>query len=346
MFEISQLIRRVIDMLQEAIFENYGIVMGRQEATGTYLRFFSNNTLYTIIPVQEVDETELMERLKLSVFMHTQGDFYVSKFILTRNNTYLAEDDDQLFILLENSVLEQARPSQMGYKLAKFHIRGKSFNEPITACSRIGKWKELWEGRIDYIEALWRDKVQTHPANEFEKLFVESFPYYLGLAENAIQYLVDCEIDDDPSEIDTGTVCHERFYTTNWIGKYLVKNPFDWVFDHHSRDLGEWVREHQRLFPTTYQPEMVDFLREYNYYSPISGFSWKLIYARLLFPVRYIEIIERYFENKKVDRQKEAEDELVSFLQKSHHYEEFLRYFFTVNEIPIARLGISKVDWL
>ena len=49
MFEISQLIRRVIDMLQEAIFENYGIVMGRQEATGTYLRFFSNNTLYTII---------------------------------------------------------------------------------------------------------------------------------------------------------------------------------------------------------------------------------------------------------------------------------------------------------
>lgn len=32
------------------------------------------------------------------------------------------------------------------------------------------------------------------------------------LGENAIQYLVDTEIDDTPQIVDSGTVCYERFY--------------------------------------------------------------------------------------------------------------------------------------
>ncbi len=56
------------------------------------------------------------------------------------------------------------------------------------------------------------------PNQEMEKRFLETFPYYLGLTENAIQYLVDTEIDDLPRSVDAATICHHRFRAKN-MGK-------------------------------------------------------------------------------------------------------------------------------
>ncbi|MEH6941738.1 spore coat putative kinase YutH [Bacillus sp. JJ722] len=333
-------------MLQDVIYENYGLVMERQRTEGAYQRFFSGNALYTIVPISEVNEDELMERLKMSHFMQQQGDQYVSSFVMSRENTYLSEDEGNLFILTENLLLEEPRSIKMGSKLAKFHSRGHTFAEPIKVCNRIGKWKELWENRIDTIEGVWREKLQAHPINDFERLFVESFPYYLGLGENAIQYLVDCEIDENPTNLDAGTVCHERFYSDTWSGEYLLKNPFDWVFDHQSRDIGEWLRQHYHHLPQTYQPSMVQFMNEYQSYLPLSGFSWRLLYARLLFPVHYLEAVESYFSSRNISDQKILEEHLQKNLDGAHHHEEFLRYFYEINEVPVQNFRIPKVDWL
>lgn len=333
-------------MLEDVIYKNYGLVMERQETKGNYRCFFSNNALYTIVPIYEVNENELMERLKLSEFMKRQGDPYVSSFVPTVNETFLSESDDNVFLLMGNALLEEPRSVQMGKKLARFHERGRTFSEPLQECNRIGKWKELWEERIDRLENVWKEKVQSNPVNEFERMFVESFPYFLSIGENAVQYLVDCEIDDDPTAIDAGTVCHERFYNDIWLGEYLVKNPFDWVFDHHSRDVSEWIREHYFRFPHTYRPAMTSFVEEYSYYTPLSSFSWRLLYARLLFPVHYLEAIERYYSSNKEEEQRNVEDFLQNYLQRTHHYEEFLREFYEVLRVPVGQLRIPKVDWL
>jgi len=333
-------------MLEDVIYKNYGLVMERQEMDGSYSRFFSKNVLYTIVPIYEVNENELMERLKLSDFMNRQGDPYVSLFVPTVHETFLSESDDTVFLLMANDNLEKPRPVQMGKKLAKFHSRGRTFAEPLQECNRIGKWKELWEERIDRLENVWHEKIQSNPANEFERMFVESFPYFSSLGENAIQYLVDCEIDDDPSGLDAGTVCHERFYNDLWLGEYLVKNPFDWVFDHHCRDVSEWIREHYFRFPHTYRPDMVRFVEEYSYYTPLSSFSWRLLYARLLFPVHYLEAIERYYSSDREEEKRTVEDFLQDYLKRTHHHEEFLRDFYEVLGVPISRLRIPRVDWL
>ncbi|WP_052343834.1 spore coat putative kinase YutH [Bacillus massiliigorillae] len=333
-------------MLEDVIYENYGLTMERQRMEGAYQRFFSGHALFTIVPIAEVNEDELMERLKMSHFMQQQGDQYVSSFVMSRENTYLSQNEGNLFILMENTLLEEPRPIKMGSKLSKFHSRGRTFAEPIKVCNRIGKWKELWENRIDTLEAVWREKLQAHPINDFEKLFVESFPYYVGLGENAIQYLVDCEIDENPTNLDAGTVCHERFYNDMWNGEYLLKNPFDWVFDHQSRDIGEWIRQHYHRLPQTFQPTMVQFMNEYQSNLPLSGFSWRLLYARLLFPVHYLEAVESYFSSRKMGDQRKLEENLEEMLEQSHHHEEFLRYFYEVNEVPIQNLRIPKVDWL
>ena len=83
----------------------------------------------------------------------------------------------------------------------------------------------------------------SKPLERFEKKFIESFPYYLGLTENAIQYLVDTELDDEPKECDSGTVCHQRFSRMTWPHEQPLRLPVDWVFDHPTRDIAEYLRE-------------------------------------------------------------------------------------------------------
>ncbi len=76
--------------------------------------------------------------------------------------------------------------------------------------------------------------------NEVDEQFVETFPYYLGVAENAVQYVMDTQLDEAPMRGDMPTICHEQFTPETWE---MGKIPTDWVFDHASRDVAEWIRK-------------------------------------------------------------------------------------------------------
>ena len=60
-----------------------------------------------------------------------------------------------------------------------------------------------------------------------------------------------------------------------------MKNPFDWVFDHASRDLAEWVREYYIHNMHTYQQGIVQFLQEYQDIERLSSFSIRLLYRKI-----------------------------------------------------------------
>ncbi|WP_026694614.1 spore coat putative kinase YutH [Peribacillus kribbensis] len=333
-------------MLEQAIYENYGIQMERQEPVGGYHAFISRDTLFSIIPLQEINEADLKERLGMSEHLKMQGDKYVSSFVMSKNQTYISEADGTIFLLLSNPLLKEPRDLHLGRKLARFHIRGRSYPSQVKECSRIGQWKGMWEQRIDQLETVWREKLQSHPNNEVERIFVESFPYYMALGENAIQYLVDTEIDEQPGEPDAGTVSHERFSKQTWAGKYLVRNPFQWVFDHRSRDISEWIRQHYLLNPHTYQPQMKDFVSHYQRTSPLTAFSARLLYSRLLFPIHYYETIENYFIAGAESKQNELQESLETMINRSHLYEAFLQSFYEASEIPARALKLPKLDWL
>ena len=85
--------------------------------------------------------------------------------------------------------------------------------------------------RLDQLEKFWQSQVMNHPTDVFDRLFIESFPYYLGVAENAIQYVVDTEMDDTPQLTDAATICQERFTPLLWHQTKRLKLPFDWVYD-------------------------------------------------------------------------------------------------------------------
>ncbi|MFZ3590653.1 spore coat putative kinase YutH [Bacillus sp. DJP31] len=322
----------------------------KAEPNGTfrsYEKYKSRNVTYLVVPVSHLDTDEVEEMTQLGEFYLQKGDHHVASIVKNKRGEIINKADDLLFVLLkcpyETNIM--VRQQSLGVELAKFHKRGKRMSFPLQHLVRIGQWKSLWEKRLDQMEQFWLMKVRNHPSETFERLFVESFPYYVGLTENAIQYLVDTEMDDQPGEIDAGTVCHHRFNPECWQFEQFIKLPTDWVYDHPSRDLVEWVRSSywgQQRSGESY----LQLVNEYETISPLSTFSWRLFYSRLQFPVHYFECIEAYYKTNDEEQKMIRQDELQQMLKRSSDFEKLLREVHFIIGYRTKRTNIPKINWL
>ncbi|GAA0326692.1 spore coat protein CotS [Bacillus carboniphilus] len=313
---------------------------------GRYNGVYSQGVLYIMVPIQNWEETELVELYKMSNHLYAHGDQTVARFKQARNGSFIGKYQEEPYVVLYNEHLRVFNTSKMGRKLAKFHHRGRLFEERVEHISRIGQWKELWEKRLDQMEKVYHGKVFSQPDDEFDLEFIHSFPYFMALAENAIQYLVDTELDDDPTDVDAGTVCYRKFSISNWGGEVFIKNPFDWTFDHAGRDLSEWTREHYWNQRRTYETGVHQFFQEYQSINVLSSFSWRLTYARLIFPLHYFECIEDYYLANSEHNRKLQEEKLQAILRGTQDYELFLARFYELAEAPVRTLKIPSLGWV
>lgn len=332
-------------MLQRLMEQQYGLRIDNEFKVGAYQACTDQRYLYMIIPIGSMDENSIGELEKLSQHLADNGDTAVCRFIKTKDRNTIVEWEKKRFCVIAKE--NTTRPiKRLGRKLAKFHHRGRTVPYEIRSISRIGMWKSFWEQRLDQMERVWNEQLMQSPENEFVRMFIESFPYYMGLAENAIQYLSDTEQDDDPTNIDSGTVCHERFSFKTWGRENTIKNPFDWVFDHCARDLAEWTRERYFINIKTYEPDLRQFFQDYSSIAPLSSFSWRLVYARLLFPLHYMECVEEFFITASEQTKLIQEERMKRYLSQSRDYEEFLKDFYGLTGAPIRRFQIPVVEWL
>ncbi len=333
-------------MLQKMLENQYGITAQEQIKLDAYDALRGNGWLYLISSPAGREEADITELEKIAEHLRNYGDQNVPIFLHSKDGKLITTWEQNQYCVLANQQVEEQRKIKLGRKLAKFHERGRRVPFQIERSSRVGHWRTLWEKRLEQMEKVWSGLLFHTPEDEFERMFIESFPYYMGLTENAIQYLVDTEIDDEPLETDGGTVCHERFTKKVWGSSYFIKNPFDWVFDHRSRDLAEWARERYFRNFQTYHVELNRFFEEYQSVIPLSPFSWRLLYSRLIFPLHYFECIEKYYLTPSEQDKKMLEDQLSKILRQSGEYERFLAGFYQVSGAPIKRLNLPILEWL
>lgn len=333
-------------MLQMLLENQYGIKVEEYIKLDSYDALRGNGWLYLISKPGGREETDISELEKIAEHLRNYGDVHVPIFLPNKDESLITQWEQEKYCVLANRQTEKQKKLKLGRKLAKFHERGLKVPLQIQRVSRIGQWKGLWEKRLEQMEKVWNGLLFQAPEDEFEKMFIESFPYYMGLTENAIQYLVDTELDEDPQESDSGTVCHERFSRHSWGDEYFIKNPFDWVFDHRSRDIAEWTRDLYFRNIQTYDKELKQFYMEYQSIAPLSTFSWRLLYARLLFPLHYFDCIENYYITRSEQEKKVLEEYLSKILRQSMEYERFLGSFMQLSGAPIKRLNIPQLDWL
>ncbi len=333
-------------MLKKMLEKEYGVEVQEYGKLDSFEALQGNGWIYLISKPGAHQEDEILELEQIAGHMRNYGDSHVPVFLPSKEGNLLTKWENNYYCVLATRQTGKLQSNKLGRKLARFHERGRMIPFQIQRSSRIGKWKELWEKRLEQMEKVWNGLLFQTPEDDFERMFIESYPYYMGLTENAIQYLVDTEIDEEPTDADSGTVCHERFSDHSWGVNFMVKNPFDWVFDHRSRDLAEWTRERYFRNNQTYQPDVAEFFQQYLSAAALSSFSWKLLYARILFPLHYFECIESYYITRYEQEKKELEEHLHKILRQSSDYEWFLSHFYELAGAPVKKLYIQKPEWL
>ncbi|WP_449537437.1 spore coat putative kinase YutH [Ferdinandcohnia sp. Marseille-Q9671] len=330
--------------MRDTLFEQYKIRAERQVQAFGHEAIIYRNILYCIVPISDLEQEELYEIKQLSDYMIHKGDVRVGSIVPTTDGKLTTMVNEQEVAIIRFPLFSHRITNSLGYELARFHKRGRSFPYQVNNLKRIGHWKHLWEKRLDQMELFWKEKVKQHPDNYFEKLFVDAFPYYIGLTENAVQYLVDTELDVVPSPVDSATVCHHRFTNTSWDKDTFTKLPTDWVFDHHTRDLAEFIRE--QFLNGDSRDQITSFMSEYERVTPLSLFSWRILYARLMFPVHFFECIEGYYMTESARKKEIQLKKLESILKESDKNEKFLASFFSTLGVNQKRVIIPNISWL
>lgn len=329
--------------MKKVIEEQYQLSVLQVFKHGPFDAFRTRRSICIIVPVSQFEEDELTEMHEMSIHLLREKERNIAMFRQTKDGHLRFEYENGYYTIFQIPFYNpDQRETITGRSLAMFHQRGRTFSYPVTRANRIGKWKELWEKRLDQLEMFWRGKTYTKPLDSFDQHFIESFPYFVGLCENAIQYLVDTELDGDPYPIDSATICHNRFHQ-NLYDESRCKLPTEWVYDHASRDIAEYIRH--GFFSEDRSIDGV-FLEEYDRTTPLSPFFWRLLYSRLLFPVHYFECIENYYLSQSEDQKLAYEEKLQSILRKTDDYEQLLLTYSSGLFMRSRKVKIPTIQWL
>ena len=160
------------------------------------------------------------------------------------------------------------------------------------------RWKKLWGEKLDYYELLLNQMKQ--------KFFIlkESFNYYLGLSELAINLLNYVNYKNVRFHIS-----HKRIDKKNDL-----YNPLNIIIDSKVRDIAEYIKI-SFFNDEINEDEIIQII--------ISNIIEKdeiiLLFARLIYPSYYFDIYENIYN------QKSSEKELNKIIKKNAIYEAFLK---------------------
>ncbi len=192
------------------------------------------------------------------------------------------------------------------------------YNNKKTILNRTN-WSTLWSEKVDYLEYQVSELAIEHP------IIKSSFSYYVGIAENAIEYFNMLNPENMPTYIS-----HKRIEFPT-LQKDIL-NPLNIVVDYRVRDIASYIKS--KFFKSDNIIEDIKFLTNNNYLSPL---EYNLLFARLLYPSYYFDTLYKVLE-KGLD-----EESLLVYINKVDAYEEFL------NDVYREFTKVSsmiKIDWL
>lgn len=291
-----------------------------------------NNAYFTISSKNK--ETILMEQAVISYYLRENATQMLTLPIPNLSGDWFTPYADDTWLVLHAS-LEEGRDSHMslGARLAQLHQTGSTFSYEPKEISSYGLWKSLWIEKLTAFENEIERQASESPS-DYYRLLMDTLPYLIGISENAIQYLQESEREQRILSTDQGTVTFIRF-------DMEMEKSFIWadqlMYDHPTRDIAEYIRS--ALLKDVGMDHINEFLNDYQSLSPLSIFGWRLIYARLLFPIHLFDLIELGFTNP-------DESQLRKMLQLQTRYEKQLRDFFEKTGVNAEKWGIPVLHWL
>lgn len=186
-------------------------------------------------------------------------------------------------------------------------------------------WANLWSEKVDYLE------YQVHERGKSYPIILNSFSYYVGLAENAIVYVRNIEKRIPMPKNLPIVLSHRRVYYPNY--RLNFDNPLNFIFDIEVRDIASFIKS---MFFKDKEGALID-LRTYIEIRKPDLYSLSMLYARLLYPSYYFDLHERIMESGL------EEEAILPIIDKTCEYEAFLKeaWFLIRSYVPI-----EPIPWI
>lgn len=316
--------------------KHYGLSIDEQVTFNGRKGFLANGVFYFTTNVVNI-ETIHLEQTVIAYYLAENGYNQVALPIKNINDQWFSDAEVGRYLVYRVQAIESSQES-LGTTLAKFHQVGSAYPYEPNAISSYGDWKQLWIQKLTTIEENIQSFIKNAGSPAHEALF-QALPYLIGMSENAIQYLRETEEGETRFlEADQGAVTCLRFHAES-LQEIIWPDQF--VYDHPIRDIAEYIRS---LYLNDSSDQQVQtFLADYQIIRPLSIFSIRLLYARLLFPIHLFDAIERCLHDPK---NLQHFKDLSFLLKQQQSYESRLKRFFVGFGIDKDAFHLSELDWL
>lgn len=194
-----------------------------------------------------------------------------------------------------------------------------SLDKKINSDLKRNNWGELWSEKVDYLEYQVSELSKNHPT------VIKSFSYYVGLAENAIEYYNMLDVKYAPL-----VYAQRRIIYPNISKNYY--NPLNLIVDYRVRDIAEYIKT--QFFNGLDASNELKLLIDKNL---LSQLEYNLLYSRLLYPSYYFDDINKILE------QNETDDILIKYIDRVNEYEEYLKKIYYLLS---QKCQMIKIWWI
>ena len=281
--------------------------------------FKINQTLFFLYPAMRsekelIDIYQICNELKLrKIPVHT--------LVLNRENKLISKIYDQNYILLKMETDEEKEINILDIiSLQENLLISKNKRELYR-----NNWAELWSKKIDFFE------YQIHELGKNKKIILNSFSYYIGLAENAIEYVNNTTKKYQAIAAEKISLSHKRIEFPNLSKNFY--NPLQFIFDLQVRDIAEYIKS---AFFKNADEAWIE-MKAFNNSRKWNTYEYQMFFARLVYPSYYFDIYELVMNNK------EKEEKLLLYIEKANDYENFLKRVY--EEIRKVNF-IDEIKWL
>lgn len=223
-------------------------------------------------------------------------NFYVHPIVLNTQNQIITTIDNEPYILMITIYYkEKITLNDIIY-----------FLKSVKTSADPPNWGELWSKKNDYLEYQMSMLGQKHP------LLRESFSYYIGLGETAIQLVNSLTKTSTPL-----VYAHKRL--TQESRQYDLYNPLNLTIDYSVRDIAEYLKN--SFFCGK---NIEEDLKTYLNSASLTYYEYLLFLARLIYPTYYFDLYEEIITDRQNDNEikkiTDKTDEFEKIIKKVYHY--------------------------
>ena len=281
----------------------YNIRTNKLVHNNNYYSFVYNERLYKLYVLEENININFLVDINKRLLGYT----LVSEIIINKDGLYISSYNNKNYILIKIyvNINKNISLEEINYLANSLYAEKLNIN-----------WGNLWSKKIDYLENIINENGKKYP------ILVDSFNYFVGMAENAISYYNDIIIESNYRYV----VSHRSIRFEDSVE--VLYNPLNIIFDYLARDIAEYIKNAFFLENKNIFNELNNYINKHY----LSITDVKLIIARILYPSFYFQLYEDILIDNK------DEKIIINIINKTSEYEKYLatviNYFRKWYDIP------------